>query len=202
MRAISITRDAHGAAGLRRAASRSRDADAARRMLALALVLEGATRAEAARAAGMDRQTMRDWVHRYNAEGLVGLSDRPHPGGPARLLKAEQEAVVADWIRAGPNPAEHSVVRWRRVDLAAVIEQRFGVRLAERTVGTPPPADRCRPRAGHRARSPRQTPTSSGRGQGRARHRGLIGEQTRRAQQDLAQPRRHRLQLVRRHAYP
>jgi transposase len=105
-------------------------------MLALALVLEGSTRAEAARSAGMDRQTLRDWVHRYNADGLAGLSDRPHAGGPARLLTAAQEAEVAELVRRGPDPAEHGVVRWRRVDLAAVIKERFGVRLAERTVGT------------------------------------------------------------------
>ena len=136
MAAILITRDEHDAAGLRCAASRSRDADAARRMLALALVLEGVSRTEAARAAGMDRQTLRDWVHRYNTEGLAGLSDRPHAGGPVRLLTAEQETVVAGLVRQGPDPAEHGVVRWRRVDLAAVIERRFGVRLAARTVGT------------------------------------------------------------------
>jgi len=136
MPAISITRDEHDAAELRRTAARSRDAAAARRMLALALVFEGASRAEAARSAGMDRQTLRDWVHRYNAEGLAGLSDRPHAGGPSRLLTAEQEAEVAELVRAGPDPAEHGVVRWRRVDLAAVIEARFGVVLAERTVGT------------------------------------------------------------------
>jgi transposase len=45
-------------------------------MLALALVLEGSSREEAARAAGMERQTLGDWVHRYNAEGLPGLRDR------------------------------------------------------------------------------------------------------------------------------
>jgi transposase len=135
MAAIVITRDDLGAAALRRAASRSRDADAARRMLALALVLEGASRGEAARAAGMDRQTLRDWVHRYNAQGLAGLSARPHGGGPARLLTAEQEAAVAELVRRGPDPAEHGVVRWRRADLAAVIERRWAVRLAERTVG-------------------------------------------------------------------
>jgi transposase len=104
-------------------------------MLALALVLEGASRLDAARSAGMDRQTLRDWVHRYNAEGLAGLSDRPHAGGPARLLTAAQEAAVAELVRAGPNPAEHGVVRWRRADLAHIIEQRFGVRPDVRTVG-------------------------------------------------------------------
>ena len=71
MAAIAITRNDHDAAGFRRAAAASRDADAARRMLALALVLEGASRADAARACGMDRQTLRDWVHRYNDESLA-----------------------------------------------------------------------------------------------------------------------------------
>src|SRR3954467_15609312 len=65
----AVPRRELGAGELRREAGRCRDARAARRMLALALVLEGASREEAARAAGMERQTLRDWVHRYNAEG-------------------------------------------------------------------------------------------------------------------------------------
>src|SRR3982751_5243746 len=89
---IAITRRELGADGLRREAARCRDAKAARRMLALALVLEGSSRAEAARHAGMDRQTLRDWVHRYNAEGLPGLRDRPRSGCRPRL-SAEQEAA-------------------------------------------------------------------------------------------------------------
>jgi len=51
-------------------------------MLALALVLEGRNRTEAARAAGMDRQTLRDWFHRYNAQGLQGLINRANRGAP------------------------------------------------------------------------------------------------------------------------
>jgi transposase len=78
------------------------------------------------------RQTLRDWVHRYNAEGLRGLSDRKPPGGIPKL-KAEQEEEVAAWVRAGPDLAEDG--RWRRKDLAARIERRFGVVLAERSVG-------------------------------------------------------------------
>ncbi len=71
--AVAITRGDLDASGLRSAAARSKDAAASRRMLALALVLEGATRTAAAQAAGMDRQTLRDWVHRYNAKGIEGL---------------------------------------------------------------------------------------------------------------------------------
>jgi transposase len=135
MAAIEIVRRDLDAAGLRRAAGRSRDAASARRMLALALVLEGSSRAQAAQVAGMDRQTLRDWVHRYNAEGLAGLSDRKGAVGPKRRLSPEQEAEVAEWVRRGPDLAEHGVVRWRRADLARAIQARFGVVLAERSVG-------------------------------------------------------------------
>ena len=64
--ALTITRDDYTAAELREAATRSNDADATRRMLALALVLEGYKRGEAGKLCGMDRQTLRDWVLRYN----------------------------------------------------------------------------------------------------------------------------------------
>jgi transposase len=131
---IAITRHEPGAGDLRREAARCRDARAARRMLALALVLEGSSREEAARAAGMDRQTLRDWVHRYNAEGLAGLSDRPRSGRKPRLT-AGQEAELAAAVERGPDPDRDGVVRWRRVDLQALIEARFGVRLHERSVG-------------------------------------------------------------------
>lgn len=137
--AVAITRLEHDRAGLRRLAAGSRDSDAARRMLALALVLalvlEGASRADAARAAGIDRQTRRDWVHRYNAEGIVGLSDRHEGRGRKPLLSAEHAAVVVELVRTGPDLATHGVVRWRRIDLARVIEQRFGIRPDQRTVG-------------------------------------------------------------------
>src|SRR3954453_23272338 len=81
---VAITRKELGAVELRREARRCRDTAASRRMLALALVLEGASREEAARAAGMDRQTLRGWVHRYDAEGLAGLRDRPRSGREPR----------------------------------------------------------------------------------------------------------------------
>ena len=106
---VAITRHEPGAGELRREAGRCRDARAARRMLALALVLEGASREEAARAAGMDRQTLRDWVHRYNAEGLAGLRDRP-PAGPAARSRAGQEAELEGLIERGPDPERDGVV--------------------------------------------------------------------------------------------
>ena len=132
--AVAITRRELDADGLRREAARCRDARATRRMLALALVLEGGSREAAARAAGMDRQTLRDWVHRYNEEGLAGLRDRRRPGRKPRLTP-EQEAELAAAVERGPDPDRDGVVRWRRVDLQALIETRSAVRLHERTVG-------------------------------------------------------------------
>jgi transposase len=134
MTAVAIIRRDHTAQDLRAAAKRSDDVAAARRMLALALVLEGKSRSEAAIACGMDRQSLRDWVHRYNAEGLKGLHNRTAPGAKPRL-SAEQEREVAELVRKGPDLAEQGVVRWRRIDLARLIEQRYGVKLAERSVG-------------------------------------------------------------------
>ena len=131
---IAITRHELGAGELRREARRCRDAAASRRMLALALVLEGSSRAEAARHAGMDRQTLRDWVHRYNAGGLDALRDRPRSGRRPRLTP-EQGAELATVVEQGPDPDRDGVVRWRRIDLQALIEARFAVRLHERTVG-------------------------------------------------------------------
>ena len=130
---IAIVRGERDAAGLRQAAARSRDAKAARRMLALALVLEGVSRATAARSCGMDRQSLRDWVHRYNAEGLEGLSDRPRSGRPS-LLTPTQMADLEQVIAAGPDPAVDGVVRWRCVDLQRVVDERFEVEIAERTM--------------------------------------------------------------------
>jgi transposase len=132
---IGIARMELDSTGLRMAAARSKDAAASRRMLALALVLEGHSRTEAARAAGMDRQTLRDWVHRYNEGGLGGLKNQANPGRPPRKLTAAQEAEVAQWVREGPKLEDHKVVRWRCKDLWDEIARRFDVKLHERTVG-------------------------------------------------------------------
>lgn len=131
---LAITRLDLTAGDLRRAARSSRDVAQARRCLALALVLEGRSRTEAAESAGMQRQTLRDWVHRYNADGVAGLVDRVAPARPG-LLSADQLSEFDRIVEAGPDVAVDGVVRWRRVDLKRVIAARFGVVMAERTVG-------------------------------------------------------------------
>ena len=119
------------AAVLRKKARAEKDVLAASRMLGIANVLDGMDRASAAKAAGMDRQTLRDWVHRYNKEGVKGLHDRPK-GRPDRSLTEEQEKEIEALALKGP---EGNLVRWRRVDIKTEIEKRFGVLLHERSVG-------------------------------------------------------------------
>ena len=101
---------------LRRLAAATKNANQSRRLLSLAAVLDGMSRAEAARIGGMDRQTLRDWVHRFNEHGPDGLKDTRSKGHPPRL-SPEQQAEWAHLIEAGPDRAVHGVVRWRRVDL-------------------------------------------------------------------------------------
>jgi transposase len=134
MAGISITRNELTAWQLRAAAAKASDARAARRMLAIALVAEGVDRKTAAETCGMDRQTLRDWVHRYNAEGLSGLTNRKSPGRQPWLTPA-QKAELAVLVERGPDPERDGVVRWRRQDLKRRIEEMFGVVMQERTVG-------------------------------------------------------------------
>ena len=132
--AVEVTRSDYTALELRHHASRSQDGAQVRRLLALALVLEGRSRGEAAAQSGMDRQTLRDWVHRYNAAGIDGLKSHTSPGR-APALSAAQMAELRALVVAGPDPAEHKVVRWRCVDLQVEVARRFAVEVHESTIG-------------------------------------------------------------------
>ena len=132
--ALEITRTEHTSAELRALGGRCGDGALVRRMLALAMVLEGRPRTEAAELNGMDRQTLRDWVHRYNDVGVEGLKSRRSPGR-ASVLGDAQKAELLALALAGPDPEVHGVVRWRCVDLRAEIARRFCVEVHENTVG-------------------------------------------------------------------
>lgn len=122
------------ASELRRLAAATKNTNQSRRLLSLAAVLDGMSRAEAARIGGMDRQTLRDWVHRFNQHGPEGLKDTWSKGNPPRL-SVKQQVDLAHLVETGPDRAVHGVVRWRRVDLQRLIAERFGVVYHERTVG-------------------------------------------------------------------
>jgi transposase len=131
--AVKLRMD-YSALDLRRLAAASRHAKQSRRLLSLAAVVDGMDREQAARIGGMDRQTLRDWVHRFNRHGPTGLKDIPAKGGVPRLA-SDQLSAFAEIVETGPDRAKDGVVRWRRVDLKRVIEERFGVIYHERTIG-------------------------------------------------------------------
>ena len=131
---VGITRTDHTSAELRALSGRCSDGAQVRRLLALALVLDGHSRTEAAALSGMDRQTLRDWVHRYNAEGVEGCKSRAIPGRTPALCEA-QMAELRELVIQGPDPDLHKVVRWRCVDLKAEVARRFSVEVHENTIG-------------------------------------------------------------------
>src|SRR6266404_1412310 len=116
-------RDDFTAADLRRLAGKATDADQARRLLALATVYDG-----------MDRQTLRDWAHRFNETGPDGLIN-VKPTGRRPKLSAEQRDVLRELVETGPDPEKDGVVRWRCADLQRVLGQRFGVDLSTVSIG-------------------------------------------------------------------
>jgi putative transposase len=115
---------------LRRLARRESNGRVASRLLALANALDGMARGQAARQAGMDRQTLRDWVVRFNAEGMDGLRDRPKSGRPIWLDDGQLAALKALVLR-GPDPERDGVSTWRAQDLCRIVERRCGVRYSE-----------------------------------------------------------------------
>ena len=114
-------------------AKRAKDAGQARRLLAIAAVLDGASREEAARVGGMDRQTLRDWVIRFNERGPDGLINKPSPGAPGKLTD-EHKAFLTRLVEEGPMPAIHGVVRWRGCDLIMRLYEEFGISVSDDTV--------------------------------------------------------------------
>ncbi len=127
-------RDDFNSASLRRLAKMTRDATQSRRFLALAEVYDGGSRTDAARIGGVGLQIIRDWVLRFNARGPDGLVNSKPPGAPSKL-NDDHRYALAQVVEAGPIPAIHGVVRWRRKDLARWIWEAFGISLDETTVG-------------------------------------------------------------------
>ncbi|MET3354342.1 UNVERIFIED_ORG: transposase [Xanthobacter viscosus] len=131
--AVKLRTD-YSALDLRRLASGSKHANQSRRLLSLAAVLDGMDRELAARIGGMDRQTLRDWVQRFNQHGPDGLRDVRSKGHPPKLSQ-DQLLKLAELVETGPDRAVHGVVRWRRIDLQKIVLARFGIAYHERTIG-------------------------------------------------------------------
>jgi transposase len=131
-RAVPV-RTEYTAGEVRRFAKHAKDAGQARRLLAIAAVLDGASREEAAKVGGMDRQTLRDRVIRFNEQGLDGLVNIPSPGAPPKLDDTHR-AYLARIVEEGPIPAVHGVVRWRACDLIMRLYEEFALSVSDDTV--------------------------------------------------------------------
>ena len=202
---LEITRTDYTSAELRRLSGGCYDGAQVRRLLALALVLDGHSRTEAAALNGMDRQTLRDWVHRYNDLGVEGLKSRSSPGRTPALTVA-QMAELRELVIKGSDPATDKVVRWLCVDLQAEVARRFFVEVHENTIAWwlhELGLTRLQPRPVHPRKDPEAearvgqaiaaTPTS-GRRSARARRSRPAGLRWRRlasAGQEAAGPRQH-----------
>lgn len=115
---------------LRRHARLEANGRVASRLLTIANALSGMSRKAAAEAAGMDRRTLRDGVHRFNAEGIVGLADRPRSGRRAWLSEGER-AVLKTMIPRGPDGDVDGMSAWRVADVRRLVRERFGVEYSE-----------------------------------------------------------------------
>ena len=133
MRAVELAAG-HSAAEFRALAKGAKDANQARRLLALAAVRDGVSRTKSAAAGGMDLQTLCDWVHAYNDKGISGLINATSTGRPHRLNPAQQ-AEIKTLVENGPDPVTDGVVRWRRSDLVRIVKQKYGVSVDEDTIG-------------------------------------------------------------------
>src|SRR5271154_5453892 len=130
--AIAVRTD-FTAGGGRQFAKRAKDAAQARRLLAIAAVLDGGSREGAAKIGGMDRQTLRDWVIRFNEQGPDGLVNKLSPGAPGKLTD-EHKAFLTRLVEEGPIPAVDGVVRWRACDLIMRLHEEFGISVSDDTV--------------------------------------------------------------------
>ena len=119
---------------LRKLAKAETDTRVARRILAIANALEGMSRAEAARSAGMDRQTLRDWVLRYNERGIDGITDSWGDGRPP-TCDTQEQAELMRIVLAGPDPETSGLSAYTLEDLARICEQRFGKRMHPWSLG-------------------------------------------------------------------
>jgi transposase len=133
MKQLNVRKDRTPAV-LRKLAKAETDARVARRLLAIANALCGMSRAEAAASAGMDRQTLRDWVIRYNEHGVAGLSDR-WKGGRPPLLTADEQAELLAIVLAGADPEQDGFSAFTRDDLVAISKKRFGKPMHPTSMG-------------------------------------------------------------------
>ena len=111
-------------AELKRTAGVEKCARVRERILALRYLQAGHTVPEAGQIFSLGETQLRHWVHRYNAQGVKGLQDRPRSGQPPKL-KQEQVAAFRVRLEAEPRPAD-GVCALRAKHLQGILHREFG----------------------------------------------------------------------------
>ena len=122
------------AAELRQAAFKAETPRESKRMLALALVMEGSTRVDAGRQTDQSNQSVKDAIKRYNAEGLAGLADRPRAGRPRKLDSAQRAELHAIALK-GPDVEVEHLSAYTREDLATIVQKKWQVAYDVTSIG-------------------------------------------------------------------
>jgi transposase len=94
------------------------------RLLAIRLVIMGNTVPQAAKTVGLKQRQSRNWIHRFNAEGLDGLRDRPRPGQPAKLPRQKEHAFRERIVKGTgkKDPTRNLRVK----DIRRILREEFG----------------------------------------------------------------------------
>jgi putative transposase len=123
MRAVKVVTDL-SSEQLRRKARTQSDARMRIRLLAIANVLDGMNRQEAAQSVGLSRNALHHWISRYNREGVEGLSDRPRRGRPTNL-EAQKTESFKQRVLAGAQLSRDGIVSFRGWKLQEILHQEF-----------------------------------------------------------------------------
>jgi transposase len=94
------------------------------RLLAVRLVVMGNTVPQAAKAIGLKQRQSRNWIHRFNDEGVNGLRDRPRSGQPVKLHRQEEQAF-RERIEKGATQ-EDPTRNLRVKDIQRILREEFG----------------------------------------------------------------------------
>ncbi|MCY4541496.1 MAG: helix-turn-helix domain-containing protein [Rhodobacteraceae bacterium] len=123
---VKITNTDRTSKQLKAFSYRCKDRVQARRVRAIAMVIDGHKRGGAAKASGVTIQTIRDWVINYNERGVEGLRDNPRSGRPSHL-EAWQKEEIKKWVEVGPDPKKDGLTRWRLSDIVKHVKEEYGV---------------------------------------------------------------------------
>lgn len=130
MRPLTIS-GATSVLGLQQEIQRSEEARYDHRLHGVLLVAQGMTCPQVARLLGDAPRSVENWVHRFERQGLAGLTEGERSGRPSRLDE-KQVKEINRVLRAKPSDAGMRINLWDGKTLAAWIDKTYRVQLGVR----------------------------------------------------------------------